>query len=279
MFHSLDQIWANSLDAMALSDQQGLVIRVNAAYLRLYGYKIHQVLNQDFAVICPAEQRQAAREAYQTIFAAGQPVDMIEARVQCADGTICYVESRVFFVHDGPQRVMLSLIRDVTERHVAIESLHELNHSLEEQVISRTSQLAESIQQLLEEVSQRAKIEQDLQIALRAQQAIVISASCGIITTGLDGMIRAINPAAEQLLGYQADELIGQRSLAELHDPEDLAVRSDDLALRIGVLDPAQRTLHKPGSSNDQPFATECIYRRGDGSRIAVALAPKYAPR
>jgi diguanylate cyclase (GGDEF)-like protein/PAS domain S-box-containing protein len=49
--------------------------------------------------------------------------------------------------------------------------------------------------------------------------------STGVIATDAAGRIAVFNQAAEELLGYRADEVIGQMSPLDLHVPEELAER------------------------------------------------------
>lgn len=59
-----------------------------------------------------------------------------------------------------------------------------------------------------------------------------------IVATDSQGLIRLFNSGAERLLGYTAEEMVGQRTLASFHDPEELdAWRQALNAGRSGELD------------------------------------------
>ncbi|HEY0947293.1 MAG TPA: response regulator [Opitutaceae bacterium] len=85
---------------------------------------------------------------------------------------------------------------------------------------------------------------------------ILASARVAMITTAADGTIRTFNPAAERMLGYRADEVIGKATLGLFRISDDLAGASNDGEL-------------KPGSSEDR----EWTFARKDGSRFPVMLA------
>ena len=55
-----------------------------------------------------------------------------------------------------------------------------------------------------------------------------------IIATSLKGVISTFNPGAERMLGYTADEAIGQLRLEDLVLPEELSQRGQSLSLRYG---------------------------------------------
>ena len=86
--------------------------------------------------------------------------------------------------------------------------------------------------------------------------ALVESAEDAIITKSLDGTIRSFNPAAERLLGYRADELVGQPVMRLV--PED---RRDEEAGIIDEVSRGQRVSH-----------LETIRLRKDGTPVDVSL-------
>src|SRR5687768_3518088 len=63
------QIWENASDAMALSDPEGIVLAANPAYLRLYGYKLEEVIGNSFAIIFSEASRASAVAQYKEVFA------------------------------------------------------------------------------------------------------------------------------------------------------------------------------------------------------------------
>jgi PAS domain S-box-containing protein len=110
-------VWEATSEAMALSDPDGTVVAVNPAYCALYGLTSAQVVGQSFAIIFPEEMRAAAVEQYHAVFADPNPPSSYEARVQHADGSERFVESRAdFLFRDGERVAMISAIRDITER-------------------------------------------------------------------------------------------------------------------------------------------------------------------
>lgn len=87
--------------------------------------------------------------------------------------------------------------------------------------------------------------------------AIVMSSNDAIISKSLDGLITTWNPAAEQLFGYTADEIIGQ--------PITLIVPADrraELATFMARLTRGESISHET-----------TVRTRKDGSRVAVSLS------
>jgi len=93
---------------------------------------------------------------------------------------------------------------------------------LEEQSRSRTGELDQKNAALQEEISRRTDAEERLRQTterLGRLAAIVKSSDDAIIATTLEGIITSWNPAATRLLGYDAEEIIGQQ-VARLIPPD-----------------------------------------------------------
>ncbi len=103
-------------------------------------------------------------------------------------------------------------------------------------------------------------------------RAIIEHAGVAIISTDLDATILTFNPAAEHMLGYTADEVIGKHSPVSLfHDEEEVKRRGAELSARYGEeisgLDIFLRPLRDAASDT-----VEWSYIRKDGKRIPVIL-------
>ncbi len=68
-----------------------------------------------------------------------------------------------------------------------------------------------------EDVTERKEIEQALHMEEERSRLLLESVGEGIFGIGEDGLVNFINPAAIQLLGYQADELIGEKIHGIIH--------------------------------------------------------------
>ncbi len=93
-----------------------------------------------------------------------------------------------------------------------------------------------------------------------------------IIATDENGLIVDVNPAAEQLLGYRRDELIGRATPVLLHDPREIADEADRLSREPGgPVEPGFETLvheARRGLRSEREWS----YLRKDGSRVPVLL-------
>ncbi len=95
--------------------------------------------------------------------------------------------------------------------------LKTLNEQLEEEVGQRTEQLVEANKLLQKELVERGQVEQVLERVKNQYAMILQAAGEGIIGQDREGRITFVNPAAEKMLGYPADELIGLDGHAVWH--------------------------------------------------------------
>lgn len=105
------------------------------------------------------------------------------------------------------------------------------------------------------------------------QQTILQCANFSIIATDEKGLIACFNPAAERMLGYSADEMIGKLTPGVLHDPEELVDRARELSEELGMtIAPGYDTFVTKANLGIAE-EREWTYLRKDGSRLPVLLS------
>jgi PAS domain S-box-containing protein len=122
------------------------------------------------------------------------------------------------------------------------------------------------------DVTEQHMAELALRAASAMQRAILSSAGSAIIATDSEsGLIRSFNRAAEELLGYTADEVVAKASPELFHDPAELQVRRTSLELELG------RGIEHPRdlffrAVDERPESREWTYVRKDGTHVPVLL-------
>jgi PAS domain S-box-containing protein len=111
---------------------------------------------------------------------------------------------------------------------------------------------AVEIQGLVQDITERKRGEEVQQ----QMAALVESADDAILTKSLDGIVRSWNPGAARLLGYSADEIIGQHITRLL--PHD---RQDEESMILHKVREGEHVSH-----------FETVRRRRDGSLVDVSL-------
>ncbi len=144
---------------------------------------------------------------------------------------------------------------------------------LAQNAIIRSQQAALTNIELQFEIKERHRAEAEIQKLGELQGAIVTHTAYAVISTTIDGTITTFNPAAERMLGYSADEMIGKLTPEAFHDRDEVMAMAEQLTREYGkLISPGfpvfvHRAIHDPQASH------EWTYIRKDGSRFPVNLA------
>ncbi|HFD40174.1 MAG TPA: PAS domain S-box protein, partial [Anaerolineae bacterium] len=123
---------------------------------------------------------------------------------------VAYTEDRPFLNEES------ALLGDITRRvNVFVEN----------------RRLFQQTQQALAEME---RSQAELQQVTALQRAILNAADYAIIATTPEGTIIVFNPAAERMLGYRAEEVVGRATPAIIHDPEEVAERAKLFSEELG---------------------------------------------
>lgn len=123
------------------------------------------------------------------------------------------------------------------------------------------------------DVTERWQAEQSAARANHLRQAILDASPFSIIATDSEGLITAVNPAAERMLWYKAEDLVGKATPALIHDPQEVATRATELSNELGkTIEPGFEVFaHKARFGVTEEH--EWTYVRKDGSHFPVNLA------
>ena len=132
--------------------------------------------------------------------------------------------------------------------------------------------LADGIALTLTDISDQRTAENRLRQLGEFSESIFECAPFSIIATDADGLIIAMNQAAEKLSSYKRDDLIGKAPITLLHDRKELQTRAKEMKLRtVPALEGFDVLTAKAlaGGLDEQ----EWTMLRGDGARMPVNVA------
>jgi PAS domain S-box-containing protein len=176
-------------DAVAAVNQQGVIIQVNSQTEALFGYTRDELIGQRVEMLVPDRQRpqhHLHREHFHQhpkIRRMGSGLDLCGRR---RDGSEFPVEISLSPVATNDGTMVLSVIRDISDRKRIEEELRRANEELDRR---KSRELRDSQNRL---------------------SLIVDSSQDAIIGKNLDGIITHWNKGAEHIYGYTAEEMIGK---------------------------------------------------------------------
>lgn len=223
-------------DAVITIDEHGIIESANSAVERIFGYPPDELKGRNVKLLMP-EPFRSEHDGYLQRY-----MDTREKRVigqgrevpgLRRDGTTFFADLSVSDVQLGDRHIFTGFVRDISDRKAADEAL------------ARASAL---------------------------QRAILEQAAYAIIATTPEGVITAFNPAAEQLLGYSAEEMIGKMTPAAFHLEREVVARAADFSRELGEQIQPGFEVFVSKSRRNMLNEHEWTYIRKDSSQICVLL-------
>lgn len=197
-------------DAVAAVNEQGVIVQLNAQMEAMFGYTRSELIGQPIEKLVPERQR-AHHHGHRSRFSAQPKIRRMGSGLELnglrRDGSEFPVEISLSPVPTGNGLIVLSAIRDVSERKRIEEELRRANAELD---IRKSRELADYQQRLA---------------------LIIDSSQDAIIGKNLDGIVTHWNKGAEEIYGYTAQEMIG-RHISTLA-PEEKADEISEILRRI----------------------------------------------
>ena len=143
----MSAIVKSSNDAIIAKDLNGIVTSWNPAAQNIFGYNADEMLGQPVLRLVPPE-RVSEEQYILNQIKQDQPVRHYETVRVKKDGTLIDVSLTVSPIRNADGNIIgaSKIVHDITERRQAEEDVQKLNAGLEQRVVERTAQLADSQQ-------------------------------------------------------------------------------------------------------------------------------------
>lgn len=230
----LSAILNNAQAPIFLKDREGRYLLVNQEYLRFSGRSRETIIGRTDYDLFPPEVADELHHNDRLVLEGGKPLKLEESVPFEGKPRSFVVVKFPLFDNAGQAYAMAGIATDITE-------LKETQHTLE-----RTTRL---------------------------QRAIFDSANYSIISTDERGIIRSYNQAAERLLGYTADEVIGRATPEIFHDRSEVAQRAAALSRELDEKIKPDFDMLVRKAKRGVPDESVWVYVHKDGTRIPVLLS------
>jgi len=226
-------------DALVAVEGNGEITQINSQAEELFGYRRDELLGQKIEVLVPERYRRP-HQGHRENFAHNPQVRRMGAGLDLygrrKDGSEFPVEISLSPISIGGRRLVLSAIRDITDR----------------------KQIEEELRRAHSELSRRTAQQIG---AYRGQLAsIVDSSKDAIIGKDLTGIITAWNKGAERIYGYTRDEMVGKN--ISLLAPTD---RPDEIPQ---ILEKIRR------GEAVEPFESMRVTKDGRRLNVSISVSP-----
>ncbi|CAD0333707.1 response regulator [Xanthomonas hortorum pv. cynarae] len=242
---------SNSSEAIVAETPDGRITHWNPAAETMFGYSSEEAIGRTLATLL-LPQPYAVPEVEHP----DEPHPVMTSAAQIMrhrDSHAVYVLASKAPILEGDDTLTghSHFFRDISERVRSHQRIVELNASLEHQVAERTSELVKFS---------------------ALQRAILAHAGYAIIATDSSGFVTLFNPAAEKLLGYRADDVIGRRKASQFIEPAELQDRAHLLSDQTGT--PVAHTLEAVAAltSLGRSDTSEWTYVSHEGRHLPVLL-------
>ena len=240
-------------------DASGTITFVNSAHCNMHGYREEELIGESVLNLVASDSEREELSEYLAILVKEQPEPIpYVGQDRTKDGRIKDIQVDWDYEKDDHGRVtgFVSVLTDVTERMRAEEELRKAHDDMEQKVKERTSELLEANEQLRREIENRKGAEERLRESEAYMRGILNAAPAGI------GLVREreldwISNRMCEMLGYSADELVGQSAR--------IAYESGEEFERVGRVKYAE--IQKQGFGS-----VETRFKHKDGKVLDVLL-------
>ncbi|MCX5669103.1 MAG: diguanylate cyclase [Candidatus Omnitrophica bacterium] len=212
----------NIPDIAWLKDVQGKFIAVNEPFAKACGFRIEEIIGKTDLDIWPKELALSYRADDQEVMDSKKR-KCVQERLIYQKGGEQWIETikTPFFDDHGKVIGTTGIARNITLHKNEAERLKEIRAELELRVKVRTTELVSANEALRKEISERKKIDEEMQQLLSLQNATLEASRDGILVVNFNGKIVSNNRKFLQLWNI----------------PDDLILTRDDQKLLEYVLD------------------------------------------
>ncbi len=208
-------------DPVVVYDMKGRGTYINPAFTRVFGWTPGEILGMKLQYV-PKENWPETKMMIDKVLA-GESFTGVESRRYTKAGNILDVSisAAIYMGRDGGPAGSVHILRDITDRKLVEEALKKAHDTLERRVSERTRELAETTNQLREELLERQRTEEALRES--EERFRVLSAE---LDSGLSEVFEALEEISSGNPEVRIPEESSLPSISELKHTVNLTAKS-----------------------------------------------------
>jgi len=188
-------------------------VDVNEAFCDIVGYPRAELLTMNYDALTHPNDVKSTQDNIGRLLSGEVPSFVIEKLFIRQDGQEIWVQNSVSLVRgaNGDPLHFIVISQDITARKQAEAALYELNLDLEQRVLMRTIELSATNERLLEEIEERATVEEALRESDATTRLILDTSPDAIVIANREGRIMRVNAQIDNLFHYQPGDVMGKK--------------------------------------------------------------------
>lgn len=201
-----------------IKDFKGEYIAANYKFCDALGLAQSEILGKTDYDLFPEDIAERYRSQDTRVISTGKPLYIGEESMIDGERQVpVAIRKAPLFDDDGAVTGLIVLKFDISAQKSLENEIVKHRNNLESRVKSRTAQLSKLNQELMIEIGERRRAEENIERLNRQNELILNSAGEGIFGLDRKGIVTFVNPAAAKILGYKTKDLIGRRSHSTWH--------------------------------------------------------------
>lgn len=206
-------------------DLDGLYTYISPLCESVFGYTVAETVGKKhYYDLFPEDVREQYVAAASEILQRDQSLIDFENPILTKKGEQIWVSTNCAAIKNDQGEVMgfIGADTEITERKKYQQEIVELNESLEKKVELRTEEMAKMNKDLVEEISYRSRVEEELKSKSEELETFFSAAQDLMCISDLSANLVKVNAAWRSILGYETYELEGFNFMDFVH-PDDIA--------------------------------------------------------
>ncbi|MEP6875191.1 MAG: response regulator [Burkholderiales bacterium] len=193
-----------------------------------------------------------------------------DALMMIAAGTVGLLTLVALGLLAALQRSVVSPIAALAQAADQVRMQADYSHRVPVAGADEVARLGRGFNAMMQAVEDR---DAELRHLSALHRTVLDNVGSGIISVTPEGVVTLVNRAAEPMLGYTADEVVGKLTPMNWHDPDEIARRARVLSAELGVTIEPGLEVFFARARRGLVDNVEWSFIRKDGTRLPVQLA------